>query len=132
MMGQGPFILPALIYQTGRRHMPACHCKNIKFPKFQTAQPFSSGREPWQVSQEPVNMKDEVQFKASPCRICGAQSGSGTGFSTLFLPFQYYSTNAPFSPTHSSCCTPFCSNTPFQFTPLLNLQSSIFCLTPFR
>jgi hypothetical protein len=36
----------------------------------------------------------QVRFQASPCRICGRQSGTRTGFSpiTSVFPYQYHST----------------------------------------
>jgi hypothetical protein len=33
------------------------------------------------VSRRPVTPESRVRFQASPCGICGGQSGSGAGFS---------------------------------------------------
>ena len=35
----------------------------------------------------PVTMEAQTQSQASPCGMCGGQSGSGTGFSSACLGF---------------------------------------------
>ena len=49
------------------------------------------------VSPGPVATDIWVHLQASPCGICGGQSGTGPGFSlsVLIFPCQCYSTNAP-------------------------------------
>jgi hypothetical protein len=49
------------------------------------------------VSRRPLTAEARVQSRVSPCRICGGQSGTGTGFSpsTSVFPCQYHSTGAP-------------------------------------
>ena len=48
-------------------------------------------------SREPLPADARLQSQVSPCRICGGQSGTGTGFSpsTSVFPHQYHSTSAP-------------------------------------
>jgi hypothetical protein len=49
------------------------------------------------VSRRPLTAEARVRSRASPCGICGGQSGTGTGFSpsTSVLPCQFHSTGAP-------------------------------------
>jgi hypothetical protein len=49
------------------------------------------------VSRRPLTAEARVQSRVSPCGICGAQSGTGTGFptSTSVFPCQFHSTGAP-------------------------------------
>jgi len=51
------------------------------------------------VSRRPLSFKARAQYQASPCWICGGQSGSGTGFSPSVSVFscQFHSTGAPCS-----------------------------------
>jgi len=48
----------------------------------------------------------QVRFQISQCEICGLQSVTGRVFSQITSVFlcQYYSTNAPYSPS-STCCS---------------------------
>jgi hypothetical protein len=48
------------------------------------------------VSCQPLITDDRVHAQVSPCRICGGQSGTGTGFfqSSLVFPCQYHSNMA--------------------------------------
>jgi hypothetical protein len=39
------------------------------------------------VSRRPLTAKARVRARVSPCRICGGQSGSGTGFSLSYSVF---------------------------------------------
>ena len=39
------------------------------------------------VSRRPVTVEVRVRSQASPCRICGGQSGTGTSFSSSILGF---------------------------------------------
>jgi hypothetical protein len=43
------------------------------------------------VSRKPVTVEAQVHAWVNPCRICGGQSGTGTGFSqsSSLLPCQY-------------------------------------------
>jgi hypothetical protein len=49
------------------------------------------------VSCRPVTAEAQVRPRISPCRICGGQSGTGTGFplSTSLFPCEFNSTGAP-------------------------------------
>jgi hypothetical protein len=49
------------------------------------------------VSSRPLTAEARVRSRVSPCRICGGQSGTETGFSpsTSFLPSQFHSTRGP-------------------------------------
>jgi hypothetical protein len=49
------------------------------------------------VSRRPLTAEARVRYRASPCGICGGQSGTGTGFSpsTSGFPCQFHSTSAP-------------------------------------
>ena len=49
------------------------------------------------VSRRPLIAEARVRSRVSPCRICGGQSGTGTGFSlsTSVVPCQFHSTDAP-------------------------------------
>jgi len=51
------------------------------------------------VSRRPLAAESRLRFQVSPCEICRAQSGTGTGFppNTSVFPCQYHSTNAPYS-----------------------------------
>jgi len=53
-------------------------------------------------SHQPLNVGAQVQFQASPCDMCGRQSGTARDFalSTLVLPCQYHSTTIQFSCIH--------------------------------
>jgi hypothetical protein len=57
---------------------------------------------PQVVSRRPVTAEARVQSLVSTCGICGAQSGTMTGFSpsTSVFPCHYHSTNAPYSFIH--------------------------------
>jgi hypothetical protein len=46
------------------------------------------------VSRRPLIAKARVRVRVNPCRICGGQSGTGTGFSpsSSVFPCQYHST----------------------------------------
>jgi hypothetical protein len=48
------------------------------------------------VSSRPLTVEARICAQVSPCRICGGQSGSGTGFSpcSSYFPCQYHSTVA--------------------------------------
>jgi hypothetical protein len=48
------------------------------------------------VSRLPLTSESRVSALISPCRTCGGQSGTGTGFSqsSSVSPYQYYSTLA--------------------------------------
>jgi hypothetical protein len=48
------------------------------------------------VSRRPLTAEARVRARVNPCGICGAQSGTGTGFSpsSSVLPCQYHSTVA--------------------------------------
>jgi hypothetical protein len=51
------------------------------------------------VSRRPLTAEAWVRYRASPCGICGGQSGTGTGSppppSTSVFPCQFHSTGAP-------------------------------------
>jgi hypothetical protein len=49
------------------------------------------------VSRRPPTAEARVRSWVSPCGICGAQSGNGTGFSrsTSVFPCQFLSTGTP-------------------------------------
>jgi hypothetical protein len=49
------------------------------------------------VSRRPLTAETRVRSRVSPCRICGGQSGTETGFSpsTSVFPCQFHSTGAP-------------------------------------
>jgi hypothetical protein len=49
------------------------------------------------VSRRPLTAKARVRSRVSPCRMCGGQSDTGTGFSlsTSVFPCQFHSTGAP-------------------------------------
>ena len=49
------------------------------------------------VSRRPLTAETRIRSQASPCGICGAQSGTATGFSTStsVFPSQFHSTGAP-------------------------------------
>jgi hypothetical protein len=51
-----------------------------------------------------LTAESRIQFQVSPRKICGGQSGIGTGFfpSTSVFPSHYHSTNAPHSVIHVS------------------------------
>jgi hypothetical protein len=48
------------------------------------------------VSRRPLTAESRVGSRVGPCRICGEQSGTGTGFSpsTSVFPCQFHSTGA--------------------------------------
>jgi hypothetical protein len=52
------------------------------------------------VSRRPLTAEDLVRSRVSPCRICGRQSGTGTGFSpsTSVFSCQFNYTGAPLRP----------------------------------
>jgi hypothetical protein len=58
------------------------------------------------VSRRPVTAEARVRFQVSIREVCGGQSGTGTGFSpsTWIFPFQYHSTNGPYSSSCTGCC----------------------------
>jgi hypothetical protein len=39
------------------------------------------------VGRQPLTMEDQVRTQVSPCGICGGESGTGIGFSLIFLVF---------------------------------------------
>jgi hypothetical protein len=47
----------------------------------------------------PFSAEARVRSQVNPCATCGKATGTETEFSpsTLVLPFQYYSTSAPYS-----------------------------------
>jgi hypothetical protein len=49
------------------------------------------------VSRRPQTAEARIRALVSPCKICGGQSGTGTGFSPSYTvsPCQYNSTTAP-------------------------------------
>ena len=49
------------------------------------------------VSRLPLTTEDRVQFRVSPCGICGGQSGTMAGFppSTSVILYHCHSTNSP-------------------------------------
>jgi len=51
------------------------------------------------VSHQPLTAEAGFQFQAGRCEICGAQSGTASGFSpsTFDFPCQYQSCRAPYS-----------------------------------
>jgi hypothetical protein len=51
------------------------------------------------VARRLLTAETRFRSQASPCEICGGQSGTGTGFSpiTSVLHYQYHSTTAPYS-----------------------------------
>jgi hypothetical protein len=51
----------------------------------------------WIKGENPGISKKKKKSRASPCGICGGQSGSGTGFSlsTSVFPCQFHSNGAP-------------------------------------
>ena len=50
------------------------------------------------VSHQPLAAEFWVRSQASPCKICGGQSGNGTGvFLSTSVPCQYYCINARYS-----------------------------------
>jgi hypothetical protein len=60
------------------------------------------------VSHRPLTTKVRVQHRASPCEICGDQTGAGIPPRTsVFLyfgfPYWYHSTNAPYLPSFQHC-----------------------------
>jgi hypothetical protein len=61
------------------------------------------------VSHQPLDAEFWVQSQASPYKICGERSGTGTGF----LP----STSVP--------CQNYCTNAPHSFIPLSQKKADI-------
>jgi hypothetical protein len=59
---------------------------------------------PQAVSCWPLTLQVKIWSWASKCAICGRSCSTQTGFShsTIFLPWQYNSTNAPHSFIHPS------------------------------
>jgi len=57
------------------------------------------------VSHWPLTMETWMHSRVRPCEICGQQSDIGTGFSlsTLVIPRQRHSTNAPSSASSAHC-----------------------------
>jgi hypothetical protein len=56
------------------------------------------------VSCQPFTMEVSHPSEASPRKICGEQSGTGTGFAqSTSVPPQYNSTNAPHSLIYQQC-----------------------------
>jgi hypothetical protein len=50
------------------------------------------------VSRKPFSIEEGVQSQASPCGVCGEESGTGAGFppSIYVLPCHHYSIGAPY------------------------------------
>jgi hypothetical protein len=57
------------------------------------------------VSRCPVTEEARVRLRASPCGICGGQSGTGIGFSQSYsiFPCQYHSTIASYTSITAQC-----------------------------
>jgi hypothetical protein len=73
---------------------------DLRFPprRSMSKQSTKNGRAMAQaVSRRPATAEAQVRFRFSPCRICGRQSGTGTGFypTTSGFPCQFHSTGAP-------------------------------------
>ena len=62
---------------------------------------------PQAVTRRPLSVEARVPSQISECEICGAQSGTKTGFppTAWFSPCHYHSTNAPYS--SPSTCRPY-------------------------
>jgi hypothetical protein len=71
------------------------------------------------VSLQFITAEARVRFQASPCKICGGQSGTGIGFyltqgqgfiQVLWLSSQYNYTNSTYSFTHLTLILRYLSN----------------------